>query len=165
MVGNRFTNPVAEYPIDPNKKIGFQDVNKEVVATRGVKLKNKAAEAKEKAKKDKQEYLRKFDRLADNTIKHYNDTSNRAINCISKYIKICEDKTLAENRSGIVDDVEREIRQDIIQLALDLNNDENEPDNGKGSVVVISALTKILMLYRDRINKLEYEIYKLKSVK
>jgi hypothetical protein len=73
-----------------------------------------------------------------------------------------EDKTLAQNKGGIADDVEREIRQDLIQLALDLNNDENEEDNGKGSVIALSAMTKILLVYRDRLNELEYQLLQLK---
>ncbi len=162
MIGyNKFANPVAA-PRDPNRRLGFQDVDKEVVATRGVKLKNKNAERKEKEKIEREEYKRKFDEKAEKTIQHYNEQNNRAINIISRFIKMAEDKTLAQNKGGIADDVEREIRQDLIQLALDLNNDENEEDNGKGSVVALSAVTKIILLYRDRLNELEYELLQLK---
>ena len=67
-----------------------------------------------------------------------------------------------KNKGSIANDVEREIRQELIQLALDLNNDEFEEGNGKGSVVVLSAITKVLLQYRDRINQLEFEIHQLK---
>lgn len=163
MVGNRFAQPVVT-PRDPNKKMAFQgSEEKEVVATRGVKLKNKAAEKVAEDKLAREEYMRKFDERADKTIKHYNDQGSRAIEIISRFLKMIEDKTLAQNRGGIANDVEREIRQDLIQLALDMNNDEAEEDNGKGSVVALSAITKVVMLYRDRLNQLEYELSLLKG--
>jgi hypothetical protein len=161
MIGQRFQNPNA-VPRDPNRRLGFQDVDKEVVATRGVKLKNKSAERKEKEKVEREEYKQKFDERAEKTIQHYNEQNSRAIEIISRFIKMSEDKTLAQNKGGIADDVEREIRQDLIQLALDLNNDENEEDNGKGSVIALSAMTKILLVYRDRLNELEYQLLQLK---
>lgn len=165
MVGNRFVNPTARppNPPQPGQKLGFQDdPNKEVVATRGVKLKNKAAEAKEKEKKEREEYMRKFDERAEQTVKYHQEQGNRAVEVISRFLKMAEDKTLAQNRGGIAEDVEREIRQQLIQLALDMNNDENEDDNGKGSVVVLSVVSKIILLYRDRLNSLEYELQQLR---
>jgi hypothetical protein len=171
MVSNRFpTNemmgPISQGPVNrPPRQMGFQNggVGKEVVATRGVKLKNKAAEQKEKEKTEREEYMRKFDERAEKTVKHHTEQGNRAIDTISRFLKMTEDKTLARNRGGIANDVEREIRQELIQLALDMNNDENEEDNGKGSVVVLSVVTKIIMMYRDRLNQLEYEIHQLKN--
>ena len=73
-----------------------------------------------------------------------------------------EDRTLNRNRGSIANDVEREIRQEIIKLAEDMNNDENEENDGKGSVVVLSVVTKILLNYRDRLNDMEFEIQQLK---
>ena len=147
---------------DPNQRIGFMPTNKEVVATRSVKLKTRAAVQKEQEAKEREEYKERFEENADKTIKYHQDKGSKAIEVISRYLKMAEDKTLVRNRGSIANDVEREIRQQIIQLALDMNNDENEEDNGKGSVVVLSAVTKIILLYRDRLNDLEYEIQQLK---
>ncbi|MFA5757975.1 MAG: hypothetical protein WC942_01160 [Clostridia bacterium] len=147
----------------PNVRQGFQDINKEVVATRGVKLKNKNAEILEKEKQEKEEYKQKFNKLADKTIEYQDQKSKKAVDCVSKFLSLATDKVLPRNKGVIASDVEREIRQDIIQLALDLNNDETEEDNGKGSVVVLSVLTKIILLYRDRLNDLEYELECLKK--
>ena len=163
MVGNRFINPAVAPPPDPNKRLGFQDTGKEVVATRGVKLKNKAAEQAAEDKRQREEYKRKFDERADQTVQHHSQQGNRAIETISRFMKMTEDKTLVRNKGGIANDVEREIRQDLIQLALDMNNDETEEDNGKGSVVVLSVVTKILLMQRDRINELEYELQQMKK--
>jgi hypothetical protein len=159
MVGNR---QIQASP-DPNRKIGFSDAHtKEVQATRGVKLKNRSAEKLEQEKKEREEYKARFDDNADKTVKYHQEQSSRAVQVIQRYMKMTDDKTLSQNKGSIANDVEREIRQDLIQLALDLNNDEFEEDNGKGSVVVLSALTKVLLQYRDRINQLEFEIQQMK---
>lgn len=162
MVGKRIAfNPNQTAAPPPNQKLGFQE-EREVTATRGLKLKNRQVESIEKEKVAHDEYMRKFDTLADKTVQHHNEQNARAVECVSRFMKLSEDRELKQNKGTIGLDVEREIRQSIIQLAIDLNNDENEVDNGKGSVVVLSAVTKILLLYRDRINQLEYEIELLK---
>jgi hypothetical protein len=167
MPGNprRYVDPTTP-TADPNRRVGFSGdggAGREVVAKRGVKLRNKAAEQREEEKRQREEYKRRFDERAEATVKHVNEQGDRAINAISRFLKMTEDRTLAENRGGIANDVEREIRQDLIQLALDMNNDETEEDNGKGSVVVLSVVTKILLVYRDRLNQLEYDNYQLKN--
>jgi len=147
---------------DPNQRIGFMPTNREVVATRSVKLKTKAAAQKEQEAKERAEYQERFEDNAQKTIKYHQDKGTKAVEVISRYLKMTEDKTLLRNRGSIANDVEREIRQQVLQLALDMNNDENEEDNGKGSVVVLSAVTKILLMYRDRLNDVEYEVQQLK---
>ena len=149
--------------IPEQQKMGFQDVNKEVTATRGLKLKNKHQEKREKEKKEKEEYLKKFEEKAEQSFKNYTEKEARAVKIVSCYLEMTKDKTLARNKGGIVADLEREARTDLIQLALDQNNDENEQDNGKGSVIVLSVLTKIILLFRDRINDLEFEIQEMKK--
>lgn len=156
MINNRFNQT------EPNKRMGFSEVDKEVVPTRGVKLKNKAAEKLEQERVQKEEYKKRFEEQADKTIQHYREKDTKAIDTISRFIKMAGEKTLASNKGGIAIDVEREIRQELIQLAIDLNNDENEEDNGKGSVVVLSAIIKVMLMYRDRINQLEFDIHQLK---
>jgi hypothetical protein len=146
---------------DPNR-MGFIPTNKEIVATRGVKLKTKAAVQKEQDEQERKDYEVRFEENAEKTIKYHDEKSKKAVDIVSRYLKVTEDKTLNRNRGSIANDVEREIRQQIIQLALDMNNDENEPDNGKGSVIVLSVVTKILLTYRDRLNDLEFEVQQLK---
>ena len=161
MAGNRFSNPEVQPP-DPNKRQGFQDVNKEVVATRGVKLKNRSAEKREQEKREREEYQKKFEDSAEKTVQYHQEKGNHAIEVVSKFIKMANDKTLPVSKGSIAEGVEREIRQVLLQLAQDMNNDENEEDNGKGSVIVLSVMLKIILLYRDRINQLEYEIQQIK---
>jgi hypothetical protein len=161
MPRNQFGPPTGAGP-NPNQRMGFMPSNKEVVATRGVKIRPKSAAQQEQSAKEREEYKARFEENAEKTIKYHDEKGNKAVEVISRYLRMTEDKTLVINRGSIANDVEREIRQDLIQLALDMNNDENEEDNGKGSVVVLSAVTKILMRYRDRLNDLEFEMQTLK---
>jgi hypothetical protein len=147
---------------DPNKRMGFMPTNKEIVATRSVKLKTKAAAQKEQDAQEREEYKARFEENAERTVKYHDEKSKKAIDIISRYMKMTEDRTLNRNRGSIANDVEREIRQEIIKLAEDMNNDENEENDGKGSVVVLSVVTKILLNYRDRLNDMEFEIQQLK---
>jgi hypothetical protein len=162
MTRNPFT-PMSTVGPDPNKRMGFMPTNKEIVATRGVKIKTKAAEQQAQAAKDREEYKSKFETNADKTIQYHNEKGNRAVEVISNFLKMVDDKTLARNRGSIADDVEKEIRKELLELALDLNNDETEEDNGKGSVVVLAPVIKIILMYRDRLNNIEYELQQLKQ--
>lgn len=157
------TNGAGSAGPDPNQRIGFMPTDREVVATRGVKLRTKTAAKKEQDAKERAEYQERFSENADKTIQYHQDKNARALEVVTAYLRMIEDRTLPRNRGSIANDVEMEIRQKLIQLALDMNNDENEEDNGKGSVVVLTAVSKALLLYRDRLNNLEYEIKNLKN--
>lgn len=156
------TNGMGNVGPGPNDRVGFLPKDREVVATRSVKLKTKAAAQKEHDTKERAEYMAQFDANANKTIEHYNEQTNKAVDVISRYVSLVKDRTLSRNRNVIAADVEREIREQMINLALDLNNDENEPDNGKGSIVVLTVLAKIILLYRDRLNDLEFEVQQLR---
>lgn len=142
-------------------RIGFLPRDKEVVATRSVKLKSKATVQKEQEIQEREEYAARFEDNANKTIQYHTERDKKVVEIISGYLRMIDDKTLSRNRGSIANDVEREIRERVIQLALDLNNDENEEDNGKGAVVVLIAVTKVLTKYRDRLNDLEFEVQKM----
>ena len=150
--------------MEQSKKIGSQNTDKPVVATRGVKLKNKASEKAELEKIEKQQYKEKFERAADRTMQNIEDNNTKALNIISKFLKMSEDKTLHKNKGAIALDVEREIRQELIQLVMDFDNDATEDEYGKGSIIAISILSKIVLNLRDRLNDLEYELVNKKSI-
>ena len=162
MTRNPFANGPGSPGPNPNQKMGFMPSDKEIVATRGVKLKTKAAVQKEQDAQEREEYKARFEENANKTIKYHDEKSKRAVDIISRYLKMTEDKTLNRNRGSIANDVEREIRQQVLQLAIDMNNDETEEDNGKGAVIVLSMVTKVLLMYRDRLNDLEFEVQQLK---
>ena len=132
-----------------------------ITNTRGLKLKNKNAEKTEQDRLAKENMKNHFSQTADKAVEYSGEKQKRAVEVISRFFNLTKDKTLVRNRGGIAADVEQEIRQDLCRLALDLNNDETEVDNGSGSVVAISVLLKIILAYRDRINELEFKVENL----
>lgn len=132
-----------------------------ITNTRGLKLKNKNAEKTEQDRLAKENLKNHFSQTADKAVEYSGEKQKRAVEVISRFFNLTKDKTLVRNRGGIAADVEQEIRQDLCRLALDLNNDETEVDNGSGSVVAISVLLKIILAYRDRINELEFKVENL----
>jgi hypothetical protein len=149
--------------INPNQSIGFTSIDKEVVATKGVKLRNKKMEQKEKEKQERQVLEEKFNKKADEFIANYNETEKKVIKAVSRFIEIVKDKTLVENKGGIAQDIEREGRENLLQLAIELNNSEIEEESGRGSIVILASLMKVVLLMRDRINSLEYELLQIKK--
>jgi hypothetical protein len=135
--------------------------DKQITATRGVKLKNKNAEKAEENRLAKENMKNHFSQTADKAVEYAGEKQKRAVEVISRFFNLTKDKTLVRNRGGISSDVEQEIRQDLCRLALDFNNDESEADNGSGSVIAISILLKIILAYRDRINELEFKVENL----
>lgn len=137
--------------------------NKEVVATKGVKIRNRDQELKEKENTEKENYRAKFNQMADKTVQNYNEKNKKAIEAIHKFITISQDKTLAKNKGAIGIDIEKEIRQELIQIGIDTNNDPSEEMDGTGSIIILSALCKVILLQRDRLNELEFELKKKSS--
>jgi hypothetical protein len=70
------------------------------------------------------------------------------------------DKTLAQNRNILNAETEKELLQNILQLATDINNDPNEQE-GMGSLTVITLLLKTCLSQRDRVNELEFAVSQL----
>lgn len=77
-----------------------------------------------------------------------------------QFNKAMVDKTLPQNKNMFQGEIERELMQKMIQLAIDINNDPVE-DEGMGSMTWITMLLKTCFSQRDRINKLEYAVTQL----
>ena len=90
------------------------------------------------------------------------DYKKRASELFTQFNKTVADKTLASNRNVLNIDAERELLQNMIQLAMEINNDPNEQDC-MGSLTVITCLMKINLAQRDRINDLEHGLVQLKK--
>ena len=69
--------------------------------------------------------------------------------------KLLEDKTLSENKNQLSLESERELISKIIDIAVKLNNDTNEQE-GMGSVGISILLFRAVLMYKDRLNKLEF---------
>jgi len=82
----------------------------------------------------------------------------------AKFQKIIHDKTLPQNKSIFQKDAEKELFKDMIQLAIDINNDDNESE-GMGSLGWIALLMQTTLHLKDRANHLEYELAEIKKNK
>lgn len=81
--------------------------------------------------------------------------NRRAADLYLQFQKAMADKTLPQNRNVFAADTEREMLQNLLQLAAEINEDPNEQDSG-GSLTLVILLLKTVLAQRDRINELEY---------
>lgn len=81
-----------------------------------------------------------------------------------KYIAVLKDKTLKQNKNSFVKEHEKEIIADMVQLAMNINNDPIEQE-GMGSLSWITLLLKVNFNQNDRINELEYKLSLLENKK
>jgi hypothetical protein len=70
--------------------------------------------------------------------------------------KILSDKTLPQNKNPFQKELEKEVVAQMVQWAVDVNNDPNEQYDGMGSMAWITLLLKVAISQRDKINQLEY---------
>jgi len=147
----------------PNDRVGFEDTEKEVVATRGLKIKNRKFEQQKKEQEEREAQMAKFNQRADELIQTNSQNEAKSLKSVQSYIKMMNDKTLVKNKGAVGQEVEISIREQLLQNSIDLNNDETISDYGKGSIMILAAITKVEVMFRDRINELEYEIQQLKT--
>jgi hypothetical protein len=72
-----------------------------------------------------------------------------------QFNKSMTDKTLPQNRNLFQQEMERDLLKQMIELAVDINNDPNEKE-GMGSLSWITLLLRTCFSQRDKINRLEY---------
>ncbi len=125
---------------------------------KGIKINNdksmfaKAAEAKHQ-----------FEDGADQVMAARNARNKTAFDLAQQFNKIINDKTLVENRGVIATNIEKEVESKLLNLAIDVNNDGNEPNEGMGSIALCAILFKVVLTQRDRINSLEYKVAKIEK--
>ena len=81
----------------------------------------------------------------------------RAAELFLQFDKIIKDKTVPQNRNVFNVEAEREVLQNLMRLASEINLDENEED-GIGSLTLITFLFKACLAQRDRINEMEFAV-------
>lgn len=86
----------------------------------------------------------------------------RAADLFVQFQRTMADKTLAQNRNIFNNEAEKEMLQNMLQLAAEINNDQNEQE-GMGSLTWITLLFKTCLSQRDRMNELEYAIHTLQK--
>lgn len=86
-----------------------------------------------------------------------NSYNARALEATTAFMKLIDDHTIPSNKSVFAADVEREVIGKLQQLALDIEADDLQP-NGMGPVGVVSFLLKVVLVQREKINQLDYNI-------
>lgn len=89
------------------------------------------------------------------------DYKERAAALSLSFTKLLNDRTLLQNKNVFAADLERETIGKLAQLGLDLDNDENVEEAGMGSIGLINLLFRSLLIQRDKINNLDYELHEL----
>lgn len=89
-----------------------------------------------------------------------NKYGERATDLALKFKKILEDKTISQNKGILAQEAEREVLNSLVDLGIDMNVDEHEED-GMGSIGLIVLLFRSLMIQRDKINQLDYNLFML----
>ena len=71
--------------------------------------------------------------------------------------KLLEDKVLPDNKGLAHQESEKDLISKIVDVAIKLNNDENELE-GMGSVGISLLLFRAVLYQKDRINQLAYSL-------
>jgi hypothetical protein len=79
-----------------------------------------------------------------------------------QFNKAMADKTLSQNRNMFQQEIEKELLKQMVELAVDINNDPNEKE-GMGSLSWITLLLRTAFSQRDKINGLEYRLSQLEK--
>ena len=87
----------------------------------------------------------------------------RAAKLVQDFSKMMADKTLPENKSIFSKEGERELLGQMMQLAVEINNDPNEQE-GMGSLSWVAVLFNTCLAQRDRLNFLEYRLEKTEKI-
>jgi len=86
----------------------------------------------------------------------------RAAKLAQDFGRLMTDKTLPQNKNIFAQEAEREVLTNMIQLAIEINNDPIEQE-GMGSLGWITVLFKTCMAQRDRLNLLEYQMFQFEK--
>lgn len=97
-------------------------------------------------------------------VKHTQETlsgyKKRAADLFVQFQKAMADKTLPQNRNIFNQESEKELLQNMIILAAEINSDPNERES-EGSLTWIVLLLKTCFSQRDKMNEMEFAIHSL----
>ena len=142
----------------PSERLPFgQEYEAKSVPDKSVRLNSKTNFYTKQA-----EQREKFEDNADAFMALKRERNKQALEFANQFMSLVKDRTLAENRTMMAQNIENEVSQNFLQLGLDINDDVSER-NGVGSVMVCNLLFKIVLHQRDSINEMDYRIAKLEK--
>ncbi len=135
-------------------KVPFQEHEKIEKKTSNVKLDASKSRFASKAN-DKQTSSGNLHDQVSEFKEHEKQVAQEIMSLSRTYMGFIKNKTVRENKSPIEDDLEKETVQKLIQISMELNNDDTQPE-GIGSLGLINLLFRSVLAQRDIINNLEY---------
>lgn len=103
-----------------------------------------------------------FKQAANEAAKRLEGFKNRSFELGLKFKNLLESNVLPENKTTILKDLEGEVLSQLSQLANEINNDEAQPE-GTGSVALCQLMMKMMLIQRDNINSLKFQVEELKK--
>lgn len=144
-----------------NKKVAFNDspdVGDDVEYNKNIKINGKQPRFKSSKAVSEEQFKEK--------IREHQEGNKELMGKIwelsNKYTSSIKDKTLSENKSPLQKEIETDIAKQLTNIALDLNNDEQQPE-GVGSIGLLMLLLKTNLIQRNIINDLGYKVHKLEQ--
>lgn len=104
----------------------------------------------------------KFEEKAKEVFEKEQYYKSKIFELVTKFSTILKDKTLPENKTELVRQVEGEVISNLIELAQEMNSDDYTND-GEGSNALINLLFKVVVSYKDKLNSLEFRIRQLEE--
>ena len=111
---------------------------------------------------DRIAHANNLDEQANDALNKRTEYNERAMELSVKFKSFVQDKTLKANKTPILEGIEQETINKLVELATEMNQDEYQPE-GIGSNALCLILMKFMLVQRDIINDLSYELYKFKS--
>lgn len=134
------------------ERLPFQG-NTETTVKKKLKLTNERSSITQRVNEEEQ-----FKQRATELMESRQDQKERGMALVSQFLTSMKEKTLPVNRGVLAQDFEKKMRGELVQLAIEINNDDSEPKDGMGSATLFAALLRVVMLQRDRLNELEYRL-------
>jgi hypothetical protein len=103
-----------------------------------------------------------FDQKVKNVQERASHYKAKAADLALQFNKAMADKTLPQNKNMFQQEMEKDLLKQMVQLAIDINNDTREQE-GMGSLSWITLLLKTCFAQRDKINRLEYAVSQLQK--
>ena len=85
-----------------------------------------------------------------------------AFTLTTKLLSMMKDKTLDGNKDTISRDEEKKVISEYVNFARLINSDPSKEES-LGTLSLVTAMTRCILVQRDRINELEYESQKLRK--
>lgn len=132
--------------------------NKSIPKKRGLKINNETSSVPP----PKPDPVTEFNEQAQQAFSKHEDYKKRTWDLSTKFKSLLESKILPENKSELSKNLETEVLQNLVVLASEMNEDENQPE-GIGSTALSFLLMKMMLVQRDTVNALLYKVEKLEK--